>query len=174
MCLCVRGGSGHAFPWQDPWDTAEGRVQPLKESLHAWQSISGSHLHNKWSAHVFFFFFPPALTRVCTHRSRVYPLSAHQHTPTQGQRNSGWVGGTVRETEQEASYFLEWYSTNANSVAVSVTRATKSRGQRFHYCCRILQLSIRTSSQTLLSCSTAIGLLSCLNETISSQSGKIS
>ena len=48
--VCVRG---QTFPWQDPWDPAEGRVQPLKERLRAQQSISGLHLHNKWSSHGF-------------------------------------------------------------------------------------------------------------------------
>lgn len=47
---CVRG---QTFPWQDPRDPAEGRVQPLKERLRARQSISGLHLHNKWSSHGF-------------------------------------------------------------------------------------------------------------------------
>lgn len=52
MCvwMCVRG---QTFPWQDPRDPAEGRVQPLKERLRARQSISGLHLHNKWSSHGF-------------------------------------------------------------------------------------------------------------------------
>lgn len=50
-----RGGTrvGQTFPWQDPWDTAEARVQPLKERMRAWQSITGLHLHNKWSFHSF-------------------------------------------------------------------------------------------------------------------------
>ncbi|CAB1428698.1 unnamed protein product [Pleuronectes platessa] len=47
------GMMGQTFPWQDPWDPAEGRVQPLKERLRAQQSISGLHLHNKWSSHGF-------------------------------------------------------------------------------------------------------------------------
>lgn len=49
------GGSiwGQIFPWQDPRDAAEGRVQPVKERLRARQSISGLHLHNKWSSHGF-------------------------------------------------------------------------------------------------------------------------
>lgn len=50
VCVCLRG---QTFPWQDPRDPAEGRVQPLKERLRARQSISGLHLHNKWSSHGF-------------------------------------------------------------------------------------------------------------------------
>lgn len=44
---------GQTFPWQDPRDTAEARVQPVKERLRARQSISVAHLHNKWSSHSF-------------------------------------------------------------------------------------------------------------------------
>lgn len=73
---------GQTFPWQDPRDPAEGRVQPLKERMRARQSISSSHLHNKWSSHG----FSSPHTHVCTHHSWVYPLSAHQRTPTQGHR----------------------------------------------------------------------------------------
>lgn len=46
MSARVRGVQ--TFPWQDPWDPAEGRVQPVKERLRARQSISSLHLHNKW------------------------------------------------------------------------------------------------------------------------------
>lgn len=49
--VCVRGEQ--TFPWQDPQDPMESRVQPVKERLHARQSISSSHLHNKWSSHGF-------------------------------------------------------------------------------------------------------------------------
>lgn len=44
---------GQTFPWQDPRVPTEGRVQPLKERLRARQSISGLHLHNKWSSYSF-------------------------------------------------------------------------------------------------------------------------
>lgn len=54
---------GQIFPWQDPWDAAEGRVQPVKERLRARQSISGLHLHNKWSSRG----FSSACTRTRTH-----------------------------------------------------------------------------------------------------------
>ena len=92
-CVCAQGG-GQTFPWQDPRDLAEGRVQPVKERLRARQSISGLHLHNKWSSHGF------CRARTHTHHSRVYPLSAHQHTPTQGQRDG--EGGRERERKRPA------------------------------------------------------------------------
>lgn len=42
----------------------------------------------------------PALTRARTHHSWVYPLCAHQHTPTQGQRDG--EGGRERERKRPA------------------------------------------------------------------------
>lgn len=85
---------GQTFPLQGPRDTAEGRVQPVKERLCAWQSISGLHLHNKWS----FRGFSGAHAR--THHSGVNPLRAHQHAPTQGQRDG--EGGAQRERKRPA------------------------------------------------------------------------
>lgn len=112
MCVCARGG-GQTFPWQDPRDLAEGRVQPVKERLRARQSISGLHLHNKWSSHGFCSARAHTpLTSVSTQRS-----SAHADA-----RSERW-GGRKRKREEEASYLLEWHSTNTNSSAVSETRA---------------------------------------------------
>lgn len=68
---------GQIFPWQDPRDAAEGRVQPVKERLRARQSISGLHLHNKWSSRG----SSSARTRTHTRRS-----STPQNTPTRGHR----------------------------------------------------------------------------------------
>lgn len=59
----------------------------------------------------------PALTWARTHHSWMHPLCAHQHTPTQGQRDG--EGG--REREEEASYPLEWHSSNTNSVTIKNT-----------------------------------------------------
>lgn len=60
LCVCARVSEcvrererGQTFPWQDPRVPTEGRVQPLKERLRARQSISGLHLHNKWSSYSF-------------------------------------------------------------------------------------------------------------------------
>lgn len=89
--VCVRG---QTLPWQDPRDPVEGRVQPLKERLRARQSISGLHLHNKWSSHS----FPRPQTHTHTRHSWAYPLGAHQHTPTQGRREERGGRGSVRET----------------------------------------------------------------------------
>lgn len=95
---------GQIFPWQDPWDAAEGRVQPVKERLRARQSISGLHLHNKWSSRG----FSSACTRTRTH-------TAHQHTPTQGRRDE-------EEGERKrAAFLLEWhYLAAATQASASI------------------------------------------------------
>lgn len=90
-CVCAWGG-GQTFPWQDPRDLAEGRVQPVKERLRARQSISGLHLHNKWSSHGFCSARAHTpLTSVSTQRS-----SAHADA-----RSERW-GGRNRKREEEA------------------------------------------------------------------------
>lgn len=73
----ARERMGQIFPWQDPRDAAEGRVQPVKERLRARQSISGLHLHNKWSSRG----FSSACTRRHAHRSST------QCTPRRGRRD---------------------------------------------------------------------------------------
>lgn len=87
---------GQIFPWQDPRDAAEGRVQPVKERLRARQSISGLHLHNKWSSRG----FSSACTRRHARRS-----STHQCTPLRGRRDR-----ERRREEEEEGSLLEWLS----------------------------------------------------------------
>lgn len=91
---------GQIFPWQDPWDAAEGRVQPVKERLRARQSISGLHLHNKWSSRGF--------SSACTH-TRTH--TTHQHTPTQGRRDE------EEGEKKRAAFLLEWHSLAAATQA---------------------------------------------------------
>lgn len=69
VSVCVRG---QTFPWQDLRDPAEGRVQPVKERLRARQSISGLHLHNKWSSHGFSSAHTRAHMSVSTQRSSAH------------------------------------------------------------------------------------------------------
>lgn len=116
-------GGGQTFPWQDPRDTAEGRVQPVKERLRAQQSISGSHLHNKWSSHG----LSSSHTRMHTHT----PLTSVSTLCSSAHANTGSVrwGGRRRKSEEEASYLLEWHSTNTNSLAVSETQAQVANTQ---------------------------------------------
>lgn len=128
-----RESMGQTFPLQGPRDTAEGRVQLVKERLCARQSISGLHLHNKWS----FRGFSGAHAR--TRHSGVNPLRAHQHAPTQGQRDG--EGGAQREREKEASYLLEWHSTHTSSLAVSKnTSASGKQTKSQNLYCSNLQL----------------------------------
>lgn len=87
---------GQIFPWQDPRDAAEGRVQPVKERLRARQSISGLHLHNKWSSRGF--------CSACTRRHARRSFT-HQCTPSRGRR------GRERRGEQKGEgSLLEWHS----------------------------------------------------------------
>lgn len=86
---------GQIFPWQDPRDAAESRVQPVKGRLRAQQSISGLHLHNKWSSRG----FSSACTRTHTHHS-----STHQHMPTQGRSDE------EDGEKKRAAFMLEWHS----------------------------------------------------------------
>lgn len=110
---------GQTFPWQDPRDTAEARVQPVKERLRAQQSISGSHFHNKWSSHSFCSrSLAPSLARThvigeCIH-SRL--ISTRQRTVTEEERAGG--GGLRRGG---GSYLLEWPSANTKSTSIKNT-----------------------------------------------------
>lgn len=88
-----RGGGGtrvgQTFPWQDPRDTAEARVQPVKERLRARQSISGAHLHNKWSSHS----FCSARSLACTPFVSASTLGSSAHANAGSERRGGRVGG---------------------------------------------------------------------------------
>lgn len=96
MCgdVCVRG---QTFPWQDPRDSAEGRVQPLKERLRARQSISGLHLHNKWSSHG----FSSAHTRVHPPLMSVSTQHSSAHANARSDRRGGRERGREREGERD-------------------------------------------------------------------------
>lgn len=103
---------GQTFPWQDPRDTAEARVQPVKERLRARQSISGAHLHNKWSSHSFCSARMHA-TRECIHSGLISTRQRRvRETGREGGRRRGGRGG---------GYLLEWHSANTNSMSVSKT-----------------------------------------------------
>lgn len=93
---------GQTFPWQDPRDTAEARVQPVKERLRAQQSISGSHFHNKWSSHSFCSrSLAPSLARThvigeCIH-SRLISTRQRRVTETGRKRGRGGRGEALRK-----------------------------------------------------------------------------
>lgn len=125
VCVCVLGGQ--TFPWQDPRDPAEGRVQTVKERLHARQSISGLHLHNKWELPRF---LQRSHTRAHTRSHHSLSVSTQRSSPHADARSERW-GGRKRKREEEASYLLEWHSTNTNSLAVSETQAEPQRAQSY-------------------------------------------
>lgn len=103
-------GVGQTFPWQDPWDTAEARVQPVKERMRARQSISGSHLHNKWSSHMFSSTcsFIRSLARTPFVSVSTLGSSAHANAGSDG----GW-----REEEEGRRAAICWSGTNSMSVS---------------------------------------------------------
>lgn len=94
---------GQIFPWQDPRDTAESRVQPVKERLRARQSISGLHLHNKWSSRGFSSACARAHTThplISTRRHKVAEMKKREKRRGQPSRWSGTplVGSTRAST----------------------------------------------------------------------------
>lgn len=109
-------GVGQTFPWQDPWDTAEARVQPVKERMRTRQSISGSHLHNKWSSHIFSstcsFIRSLARSLARTPFVSVSTLGSSAHA------NAGSDGGWREEGEEEGRRAaICWSGTNSMSVS---------------------------------------------------------
>ena len=101
---------GQIFPWQDPQDAAESRVQPVKERLRARQSISGLHLHNKWSSRGF--------SSACAR--------THARTPLIGTRRH-----KVAQMRKRAAFLLEWRSpaeaTRASASTLPDDTAAKIR-----------------------------------------------
>lgn len=105
-------GVGQTFPWQDPRDTTEARVQPVKERMRARQSISCSHLHNKWGSHIFSSTRSLARTPFVSVSTLGSSAHANAGSETGMERGGGGKAG---------GYLLEWHSANTNSMSVSET-----------------------------------------------------
>lgn len=92
-CVCVHGGVGKHSPGRIPGTWRRAGFSRWRRGC-----VPGSQL----AACIYTTNGAPRVSaaRAHTHHSRVYPLSAHQHTPTQGQRDG--EGGRERERKRPA------------------------------------------------------------------------
>lgn len=123
--VCERG---QTFPWQDPRDPTEGRVQRWRRGC-----VPGSQL----AACIYTTNGAPTVsltntqTQTHTHATHECTHSALISTRRRKVVEKQSEGGREREEEweEEASSLLEWHSTSTNYLAVSRTQTGTQRAQ---------------------------------------------